>query len=72
MINTAEMQNLMRKCGYTYGDVAREISSRDRRLTEREARDIVTGRCIPSWDDLVRIANLFGVRPLQLIISERR
>lgn len=72
MINTAEMQNLMKRCGYTPGEMAIELSTRDRRISEREIRDIVTGRCIPSWEHLVQIANMLGVRPLQLIKSERR
>lgn len=72
MINTAEIQSRMKQYGYTVGAVAIKLSTRDRRITEREVRDIVDGRIIPSWEDLVRIANMLGVGPLQLIKSERR
>ena len=67
MINISELQSRIKRCGYTFGNIALELSAKGQRVTEREVRDIVFGRCIPSWDHLVRIAILLQCTPLELI-----
>ena len=67
MIDTADVLRRMDLCKLTCGHVARELG-----ITEREARCVIYGRCVPSWEHLVRLANMLGCKPLQLIKSERR
>ena len=72
MINTAEIQERMKQQKMTCGQIAIALSERGQRVTEREVRDIVNDKCIPSWDHLVWISTILNCAPSQLITSERR
>ena len=70
MINVSEIESRMRVRGMTAGTLALRLSRRSCRVTEREIRDILSGRVVPSWDHLVRLSILLDCTPWDLIIKK--
>lgn len=66
MINVAEIQRRMDALNLTPGRIGRELG-----ITERGARLVIFGKAIPSWEHLIRIANLLGCTPRDLILKEK-
>jgi hypothetical protein len=70
MIDVETIRKKMVVRGMTPGSVALALSTRDRRVTEREVRGILEGRIVPSWEHLVRLSHILGGSVWELIKRE--
>lgn len=70
MIDVETIRQKMDSRGMTPGAIARAMSDKDRTITEREFRGILEGRIVPSWEHLVRLANILGGSVWELIKRE--
>lgn len=70
MINIAEIERRMKARNYTPGNVWKCLNRHGNRVSDREVRDILSGKVIPSWEHLVCIATMLDCTPWDLIIKK--
>jgi len=66
VFDTSEIRRRMRDSGVESFRLCRELG-----ITDREVRILLDGKCVPSWEHLVKIAGVLGCSVNDLIVRRR-